>query len=193
MPPARLGDYLRRFVRLLERHHLRRRPTTVISATAASTAGSISISPLPRGRLRFAPRCLRSPTWCRVRRLAFGRAWRRACALGTVAQDVRRAIDRRLRRVQARLRSGLDDEPGRDRGASSARLPSAGHAARIARRRPRRISISPPRAALRARRSSASGLANAARPTPARCVRRTWRRAKRCIPRAGALTCSGRR
>ena len=26
-----------------------------------------------------------------VRRLAFGRAWRRACALGTVAQDVRRA------------------------------------------------------------------------------------------------------
>ena len=39
VPPARLGDYLRRFVRLLDGTSSRRRPTTAISAKAASIAG----------------------------------------------------------------------------------------------------------------------------------------------------------
>ena len=129
VPPARLGDYLRRFVRLLDGHNL----------AAATYYG------------HFGEGCVH----CRVNfdfTTAKGVATFRAAMLeigdlvtefgGSLSGEHGDGLARsellpkmfgaqlieRLRGVQAHFRSGLDDESGRDRRAPSARFPSAGDA-----------------------------------------------------------------
>ena len=121
-----------------------------------------------------------------IRRRAFGRARRRPGAQPVHAADVRRRALRGLPRDQAHLRSARDFQPGQDRGRA------ADHRQSALRRRVSDAAIPPTcfdsriTAGWAARWKCAAAWARAARSWPAPCARRTWRRARRRTPRAGA-------
>ena len=127
VPPARLGDFLRRFVRLLDRHNL-------AAATYYGHFGEGCV----HCRINFDFTTAKGVATFRAAMLEigdlvaeFGGSLSGEHGDGLARSELLPKMfgardDRRLRRVQARLRSGLDDEPGRHRRAPIRSIPICG-------------------------------------------------------------------
>ena len=187
--PEKLSEYIGRFLadRARARDHGRRLRARV-GRMPARAAGRQSEDRRGRRQVR-KPRERRGGSGARIRRRAFGRAWRRPGAQSLHAPDVRRHAVRSVSRDQAHLRSARNSQSRQDCGFAADHVESA-----LRRRLPdaepmQPGSITRSTAASAARSRCAAASARAARNSPGPCARPTWRRAKRQTRRAAAPTC----
>ena len=187
--PEKLSEYIGRFLEIVRSHG------TTAGVYAHASVGCLHVRPVVNLKTEEGVAQVRSHRergggpGARIRRRAFGRAWRRPGARSVHAPDVRRHAVRSVPRDQADLRSARHFQSRQDRRFAADDVEPALRRAATRRRIRPPGSITRNTAASAARSRCAAASARAARNSPARCVRPTWRRAKKRTRRAAAPTC----